>query len=227
MKSMKGTSRALAGIAIGWLLAGAAHADQEALPQSDDGLELVTGGLLQLSYRRPDVNFGEYARVMFDPIPVAFSDAWHKDFPKVIASRRERIGNEIAEAIRTQLSAELHAVDGYATVTAARPDVLKITAAVAELYVSVLDQSFTADGGAYGSVYTQGLLIVEIRDAVSGLLLIRLADRTRADHELTGEAIRDTRLRADTGIVVERWVGGIREALANARIASQPSRAQD
>ena len=82
-------------------------------------------------------------------------------------------------------------------------------------------------GGAYGSVYTQGLLIVEIRDAVSGLLLIRLADRTRADHELTGEAIRDTRLRADTGIVVERWVGGIREALANARIASQPSRAQD
>lgn len=188
---------------------------------TDDGLELVTGSELQLTYRRRGVNFGEYSNVIIDPVQFAFSDQWRKDFPKVIDSRRQRIGEDLAQTLRATLSQNLHTAGGYPTVDKPRPDALRITMAIAELYVSVPDQSFSADGAMYGQVRTQGLLVVEMRDSVSGLLVARLADRTMSEREMAGEQLRDTRVRADTEAVVLRWVGGILEELTSARVASQ------
>lgn len=194
---------------------------EEPLPDTHQGLELVPGSSLQLSYRRRGVNFAEYSSVMIDPVQFAFSDEWSKDFPKVIASRQQRLGDDLAQAMRAHLSEDLHAQGGYPTAEQPRPDVLRISVVIAELYVTVPDQSFSADAAMYGQVRTQGLLIVEMRDSVSGLLLVRLADRTRAEREMTGEQMRDTRMRADTELVIQRWIGGIREALTSAMVASK------
>ncbi|MGE0226741.1 MAG: DUF3313 family protein [Reyranella sp.] len=193
----------------------------EPLPDTHEGLELVPGSSLQLSYRRRGVNFAEYTSVMIDPVQFAFSDEWNKDFPKVIASRQQRFGEDLAQAMRARLSEDLDAHGGYPTAEQPRPDVLRISVVIAELYVTVPDQSFSADAAMFGKVRTQGLLIVEMRDSVSGLLLVRLADRTRAEREMTGEQMRDTRMRADTELVLERWISGIREAVTSAMVASK------
>lgn len=193
----------------------------EPLPDTHEGLELVPGGSLQLSYRRRGVKFGEYSSVLIDPVQFAFSDEWNKDFPNVIASRQQRLGEDLAQAMRARLSEDLHTQGGYPMAQQPRPDVLHISVVIAELYVSVPDQSFSADAAMYGQVRTQGLLIVEMRDSISGLLLVRLADRTRAVREMTGEQMRDTRMRADTELVIERWISGIREALTSAMVASK------
>lgn len=222
MLEIRHAACALPGIVACALLASIpASLAEEPLPDSHEGLELVTGGTLQLSYRRRGIDFGEYTSVMIDPVQFAFSDEWDRDFPNVIASRRQRLGDDLAQAMQVYLSEYLHTQGGYPMAERPRPDVLRISVVIAELYVTVPDQSFSADGAMYGEVRTQGLVIVEMRDSVSGLLVARLADRTRAEHEMTGEQMQDTRMRADTALVIQRWIGGIHEALTSARVASK------
>jgi len=191
------------------------------LPQSTpDGLELTFNGALQLSYRRRGVNFDEYSRAIIEPIEVTYSKEWEKDHRKLKGRKRERVGEVVAESLHFRLSKELQERGVVSTATAPRPDVMRVTIAIADLYVTTPQGIGSSTYFSIGTVRTSGTLVVEVRDSVSDTLIARFADRARADRDLYAERVLEDDVREDTDWVIERWIDGVREELTKAKRAS-------
>ncbi|HET9448502.1 MAG TPA: DUF3313 family protein [Steroidobacteraceae bacterium] len=196
---------------------------------SIDGLELVEGPRngqgMAVVYVRPGATLAPYKSVMLDPVEVAFDKSWMPR-PSMSARDRERVRQELAEEFRIAFADELVKIGGYKIVQVADADVLRVTAAIVDLYVEAPGVGTSDWSKTYTVSASRMSLIAELRDAESGAILARVADRKVASSpgRMPGGVLHWTTRaanRAEARRTLRSWAGLLRAALDSAR-ASAP-----
>jgi hypothetical protein len=172
-------------LALGILLASAAAPAADASLEelmSYDGLQKINVKGIDLAYARPGAKLSTYRRVMLDPVEVAFSKSWN---PKqtgrllpISEADRENIRSGIARIVQEEFARELQSNSGYQVVTTPAPDVLRVKANVANLYVNAPDTGSSAR--SYVISAGEMTLVAELYDSESGQVEARLVDRREA-----------------------------------------------
>ena len=144
---------------------------------TEDGLVRVPSTAKAGVYRAPGVPFARYGRVIIGPtIPIVFRNGWQRAHREVTPEDVENIRADFARAFRIELENELVKRGRLAVAPAADTDVLRVDATVTDL-----DLSAPAAGTAPSSrTYTRSAgsmkVVVELRDAASGVLIGRIID---------------------------------------------------
>lgn len=171
----------------GWL-----HACATAPPPNvtEDGLERADFRGIDLAYVRPGATLTRFERVMIDPVEVSFARNWN---PRQTGSRlplaqkeRERIVQEITRLFMTTFGKELERGNGYAVVFEPGPDVLRICAALRDVYVNAPEGLAPGRARTYVTSAGQMTLVAELRDSQTGLVLGRVFDRGDASNVMGG-----------------------------------------
>ncbi len=151
---------------------------------SYDGLEKIRVKGIDLAYSRPGATLASYEKVQIDPIEVAFHKDWDPEKTgsrfKLSPQERETIRNGVAKLVHEQFVKELQANSGYQVVNAAGPDVLRVKAIIANLYVNAPDTMTAGRSRTYTSSAGQMTLIAELYDSETGEVLARVVDRSEA-----------------------------------------------
>jgi hypothetical protein len=206
------------------ILTASAQAAAELPKYSLDGLELVererVGEEVAVVYVRSGATLAAYERVMLDPVEVAFDKAWMPR-PPVSAKDRERIRQELAAEFRSAFAEELEKNGGYTIAEAAGPDVLRVTAAIIDLYIEPPGIGTSDSSRNYVVAASRMSLIAELRDAESGAILARVADRrtATAPGRIPGALQWTTKAsnRAEARRILRTWAASLRTALDSAR----------
>jgi hypothetical protein len=186
---------------------------------SHDGLQLVKRKNLDLVYVRPGATLAPYTKVSIDPVEVDFSKDWNPSKRDVSDEDRENIRTGLAEEFRNVFTKELQEKGGYQIVTTQGSDVLRVTAAIVDLYITAPDTSMKTAGRTSSWVVSAGsmTLVAELRDSESGQILARVADRKGGRD--TGQMTWATSVsnRAEARRVLGIWARILREALDGAK----------
>ena len=173
---------------IGCLVPAVSLAQQAAppsgIPATTEGLVKVPSKQLGAVYLRPGADFRAYTKIMIDPVQVSFRPGWLKDVnsSRGVASRMsEQDAQQIAAAMRSgfaDIFASTFKTKGYEIVNAPGPDVLRISAEVANVYISAPNPM---GGGAGTRTYTveagEATLALAGRDSTTGAVLGIAVDR--------------------------------------------------
>lgn len=157
-----------------------------AVPATSDGLVAVKSRTFDELYVRPNSDLSAYRRIIVDPAHAALRKNWLKDMNSQRDVQRWlrpddalRITDEAASSLRMVVTDTFRA-RGYEIATAPGEGVLRLTPSVTDLYVNAPDvpspgiqRAFVRDAG-------DATLGLDVRDAVSGTLLARVADRDTA-----------------------------------------------
>ena len=205
------------------ILSGCAGAPERPA-MSADGLQLVVNERNRSTYKNPEADFSGYNRIQLLDATVAFKDNWMRDQNR---NRRgnSRVTEEDMAKIQQGLTEQFHRVfaeelakGGYAVVTEAAADVLKIKPAIVDLDVVAPDlmeagrtTTFVADETG------RATLQMELFDSVSGNLLARTEDRRKT--RTTGGMQRSNSVtnRADADRVIRRWAQALSTQLNEVR----------
>jgi len=171
-----------ASLAVAALTLPAMTIAKEKPPQEWDGLERRTNNKkLDNVYVRPNVTFPAYKKVSIDPVDVQFDKDWDPNSGTRGVSNR--LSKEDIEKIRTGLSALFSeefskrlTAAGYPVVAESGEDVLRVEAALINLYVnapetmsSSVTRSYTMDAGRV-------TLVMQLSDSITHQALARVVD---------------------------------------------------
>ena len=211
---------------VAFVFAASTHAAAEPPKQTVDGLVLVEGkrkdGMATV-YARPGETLTAYKRVMLDPVEIAFDKKWMSQHPGVSADDRERIRQGLAEEFRSVFREELQEKGGYEVVETAAPDVLRVRAAIIDLYIEAPDAANKTRTGTYAVSVGRMTLIAELLDAESGAILARVADRQAATASGVPGVVywtTSTTNRTEARRILRTWASRLRVALDSAREAA-------
>ena len=153
------------------------------IPATTEGLVKVPSERLGAVYLRPGADFRAYTKIMIDPVQVSFRPGWLKDINSSRLTGRvsEQDAQQIAAAMRSgfaDIFAATFKAQGYEIVNAPAPDVLRIAAEVANVYMTAPDPM---GGGAGTRTYTveagEATLALAGRDSTTGAVLGIAVDR--------------------------------------------------
>jgi hypothetical protein len=194
-----------------------AIAKQEFAPVSPDGLELTKSSQVDVLYKRADATLAGYRKLMLDPVEVAFKKNWKPSAMQVSSSDRERIRADVAEEFRKVFSEELQQKGAYQIVDVAGPDVLRVSAAVVDLYINAPDTMQASRSRTYATSTGEMTLIAELRDSDSGQILARAADRKNASSSAFMTWTNSMTNTAEARRIMRSWAQTLRGALDAAR----------
>lgn len=148
---------------------------------SYDGLQKVKVKGIDLAYARPGASLAGYSKVIIDPVEVSF----HKDWDpartgsrmKLDAKERENIRSGVAKIVHEEFAKELGKGGAYQVVTEAGPDVLRLRANIADLYVNAPDTMTPGRTQVYTISAGEMTLVAELVDSESGQAIARVVDR--------------------------------------------------
>ena len=194
-------------------------------PASWDGLSLVKSQRFDAAYLLPGADFRAYTKVMLDPTEVAFEKNWLRDYNSSSMGTSRRIsdaeGRQMLDMVRTgfeEAFRKAYAEAGYQVVAEPGPDVLRLRTAVLNLSVSAPDRgvgrsrTFTREAGG-------AMVVVEVRDSLSGALLGRAVDGKLAGD--TGTYLRSSiSNRSDFMQMFRSWAKSSLEGLAELKARS-------
>lgn len=194
----------------------AAPARDQPPPVSHDGLKLASSESVALIYIRDGASLEGYRKVMLDPVQVTFDKHWSKDRRDIRADDRERIRNGLSTEFREVFTEELRSGD-YEVVTDPAADVLRVTAAIVDLYVTAPDVATAGRTHTYTVSSGRMTLIAELRDSESGTILARVADRKEASNARQLQWSNRATNTADARRILKSWAGALRKGLDSAR----------
>jgi hypothetical protein len=160
---------------------GAAMADD--MPESWDGLVQVTPKRMDAAYLLPGADFRQYTKLIIDPTEVAFAKNWlraqndsrnlsrqvtQEDADKILAAARSNFDEIFVEAFTKA---------GFTIVKTPGPDVMRVSTAVLNLYVTAPDVPTAGRSTTYTTQAGEATLVIEVRDSTTNLLLGRVLDR--------------------------------------------------
>lgn len=173
----------LTATACAMLASGVAFAER--LPETWDGLVQRKAKGIDAVYVRPDVDFKVYRNVMLDPVVVAFDKNWK---PNRGGSTTLRLSTSEIEKIRGKMAtgfqsifAEQLAAGGYAIVDSPLDDTLRVSAGLADVYITAPDTQSAGRTTTYTRSAGRMTLAMELRDGPTGQLLARVVDRHEDD----------------------------------------------
>ncbi len=173
-------SRSIRALALALLLCGATLA-AEPPETTEDGLVRVPSNSRAGVYRAPGVPFARYQRVIIGAtIPIEFRKGWQRVHREVTPKDLENIRGDFARAFRTELDEELVKRGGFAVAPEPAPDVIRIDATVTRLDLSAPTAGNTPSGRTYTRNAGSMKVVIELRDAASGVLIGRIIDYEEA-----------------------------------------------
>lgn len=221
MSALNATRRALGPILGVILCLGAAAAVQAAKPPqvTEDGLELTKVKGVDLLYRRPGASLSGYTKVMVDPVQVAFSKSWNpRDYGTygLKTSDVDRIRTELGQLARDTFVKTLQA-GGYPEATTPDEGVLRVTAQIVDLYVNAPDTMQAGRSRTFVANAGNMTLAIELRDAVTGTVLVRGFDRATATDTGRFQWSNSVMNRAEAERALGAWAKRLKEALDAAK----------
>jgi Protein of unknown function (DUF3313) len=206
----------LAALALLTLTFGTATADS--MPESWDGLVQVKPKRMDAAYLLPGADFRQYTKLMIDPTEVAFAKNWlrsqndsrnlsrnvtQEDAEKILAAARSNFDEIFVEAFTKA---------GYTIVKAPGPDVMRVSTAVLNLYVTAPDVPTAGRSTTYTTQAGEATLVVEVRDSTTNLLLGRVLDRRETQRSTMQMTTSVTNL-AEFRTLFKAWAGTVVKGL--------------
>jgi Protein of unknown function (DUF3313) len=155
-------------------------ADQSAadLAAADEGLRPVKVTGLDHVYARPGINLSSYNKVMLDPVEVSFAKSAKPDRAggPITAAEKQVIRIGLGKIFKEELEKELTHPQGYALVSHADADVLRIRAEIRDLYINAPAVPSSGPTRPYAVSVSEMRLVAELRDAPTGALIARVVD---------------------------------------------------
>jgi hypothetical protein len=152
-------------------------------PDNWDGLVQIKPKRMDLVYVLPGADFRPYTKVMLDKTEVAFRKDWMKNMNDTRSATRkidQAQATKIMEAGSSNFAdvwSKAFEKAGYQVVTAPGPDVLRISTAIANLYINAPDTMEAGRSRTYTAEAGEATLILETRDSATNALLGRVVDR--------------------------------------------------
>jgi Protein of unknown function (DUF3313) len=156
------------------------------LPPPFDDLVQVRSPQLGAVYLLPGTDFSGYTKVMIDPVQVSFRKGWLKseNNSRGVATISQTDAEQIAQAVRSGFQDVFVAAfkdKGYEVVSTPAADVLRLSPAVANLYINAPMPADSAPGVASFTVGAgEASLVLEARDSTTGAVLGLALDRREA-----------------------------------------------
>ena len=209
--------------ALAWLMTGALcgalpATAADAPPAEWDGLVRVNSKQIDHLYKLPEADFSGYKRVRLDPIEVEFDKNWKPNAAERSPSRRldnsdlEKIKKTLAEEFRKVFTEEL-SNNGYPVVTEDGDDVLRVSAAIANLYITAPDKMSAGRSRTYTTNAGHMTLVAELRDSVTGKLMARAVDSVQARDTGTFMITTSVSNLAGARTALSKWARVLREGL--------------
>ena len=171
----------LRALSLGLMLLTAVASAQPVSDLTEDGLVRVPSSRKAGVYRLPDATFAQYRRIMLMPSSVAF----RKNLERTGLSRldtglkpseRQKIADDLVLAFQEEMVAELVQRGGFVLTETPAPDVLLVAPAITELEITAPDAGSTPGSRSYVRNAGSMTLVVELRDAASGVTVGRVID---------------------------------------------------
>jgi hypothetical protein len=211
----------LAGLALATALAACATSTSKQAPTEWDGLQLVKRAGLDLVYVKPGATLKNYKRVMMDPVQVSFDKNWDPEGDSISKIRGrvdpEKIKKELAELFQEVSRKELEQKGQYAIVDMPGEDVLRVSAALVNLYINAPDRQ--EPGRSYTYVVDAGTvtLVAELRDSQTNTLLARVIDKEEGDDFGYLQIANSVTNSAEARRMIAKWSDALRDALDRAQ----------
>lgn len=171
---------ALCGLTLGLLSCAAAAFARDPPETTEDGLVRVPSTSRAGVYRAPGVPFARYQRVIVGPsIAIEFRKGWERAHREAKPEDLERLRGDFARAFREELQEELVDRGGFAAAPDPAPDVIRVDATVTELDVTAPTAGDAPAERTYARSAGSMKVVIELRDAASGVLIGRIIDYER------------------------------------------------
>jgi hypothetical protein len=208
MKHIPSARHVIAGIATLLVATSAAWAAKP--PQTWDGLELTKRKGLDLVYIRPNVQFKAYKNVQIDTLQVAFDKNW--DPNENVRSPSRHMSAEDIEKIRGDMITEFRKVfvdelakAGYQVVDKAGEDTLRVSPALADVYINAPDRMEPGRITTYTTDAGRMTIFMEMRDGLTGQLLARVVDKREATDTGFAQVTNSVTNSAEFRRMVRSW----------------------
>lgn len=156
-----------------------------------DGLYPVKGGRMDGAWARPDFNVESYSKIMLQGVGVEYRPGGatrtnsltmsNDDFYALTPEQKARFEQEMAKAFREELQKGEH----FELVDEPGPDVLLIRGGLLDV-VSYAPPDPLGNAEIYLSRVGEATLVLEVRDSLSGAILLRAVDRRAAEDSARG-----------------------------------------
>jgi len=197
-------------------------ADDKNPPAEWDGLVRVANAKLDHVYRLPGATFDAYKRVRLDPIQVAFDKNF--DPNRNQRSPSARLSTADFEKIKSTLADEFQKVfkeqltdGGYMVVQEDGEDVLRVSAAIINLYVTAPEKPTAGRTRTYVASAGHMSLVAELRDSASGQLLARAVDNVEGRQTPQFEVANSVTNIGAARTALSSWARALVSALDQAR----------
>jgi hypothetical protein len=184
---------------------------------SHDGLQKIKVKGIDLAYSRPGATLAGYNKLIIDPVEVAFRKDWDPNRTgsrmKVDAKDRENIRSGVAQVVQEEFAKEIGKGGTYQIATEAGPDVLRLRASIADLYVNAPDTMSPGRTRTYTVSAGEMTLVAELVDSESGQVISRVIDRRESQGTgmmtLTNSVVN----RQEASIIASSWARILRKRL--------------
>ena len=184
---------------------------------SHDGLQKIKVKGIDLAYSRPGASLAGYNKLIIDPVEVAFRKDWDPtrtgSRAKLDAKERESIRSGVATIVQEEFAKEIGKGGTYQVVTEAGPDVLRLRASIADLYVNAPDTMSPGRSRTYTVSAGEMTLVAELVDSESGQVIARVVDRRESQGTgmmtLTNSVVN----RQEASIIASSWARILRKRL--------------
>ena len=184
---------------------------------SHDGLQKIKIKGIDLAYTRPGASLAGYDKIMIDPVEVSFRKDWDPDRTgsriKVTAKEREDIRSGVAKIVQEEFAKELGKGGAYQLVTEAGPDVLRLRADIADLYVNAPDAMTPGRTRVYTVSAGEMTLVAELVDSESGQAIARVVDRRESQGTGTLTFTDSMMNRQEASRIASAWARILRKQL--------------
>ena len=187
-------------------------------PAEWDGMARVASKRLEFVYVRPGASLAGYKRVRLDVVKVAFDKNWNPNRDTYSPSRR--LTSTDLEAIKTNLATEFRKIfkdelakGGYAVTESNGEDVLLVSPAIMDLYITAPTKPTAGRGQTYVTNAGRMTLVAELRDSTSGQMLARVVDRQQAAGSGGLESSNRSFNSAEARAIIGKWARVMRQGL--------------
>jgi hypothetical protein len=193
-------------------------ADRQAYPlEVPPGMQAVQSREFDTLYVKPGFRPGDYGKLLIEEPQVTMDDDWQRNHRRALRGRDlERIVTGATKLLRAQFAGKLTSGEGYTLVETGPTDdagTLRLRPSITELNLLAPDLTGATQTETWIRSAGYATLHLDLYDADSGELLLRVIDRNRARwHDRLYEANRATN-HHDLRIMVSRWAGALRRHL--------------
>lgn len=155
-------------------------------PVNWDGLVQVPSKRADYLYLRPGADFRQYDAILLEPVEVAFQKNWQKEMNRS-RSGRSKVSNADVRRTIERAQDKLGAIfekrfraTGLQIATAPAENVMSVFVAVGNVAVTAPEIRSTGRAHTFAREAGSGVLVIEVRDSLSGELLGRAVDHDYA-----------------------------------------------